>query len=39
MKKILEFLWENKDIGIPTTIPKAEYEKRKKLSNSDKCEY
>lgn len=30
MKKILEFLWENKDIGIPTTIPKAEYEKRKK---------
>ena len=30
MKKILEFLWEKKDIGIPTTIPKSEYEKRKK---------
>lgn len=31
MKKILEFLWEHKDILIPPTIPERGYEKLKKI--------
>lgn len=31
MKKILDFLWDNKDILIPPTIPGHEYEKLKKI--------
>lgn len=31
MNKILDFLWDNKDILIPTTIPEHGYKKLKKI--------